>query len=144
MIFLDTSALVKRYIDEPGSDSVESIFGSGEELAVSILAYAEALAALTRRKKAGDLAANALKEAVKSLEADWKRMAVMPLGAHLLPLTKRTINRHNLRGADAVHLASAIFLSQSTGNAIVFAASDMELLAAAKKERLTVLDPQEM
>lgn len=140
MIFLDTSALVKRYIDEPGSKAVEGMFDGGD-VAASILAYAETLAALTRRKKAGDLSARALNSCLAAFETDWKRMTVMPMGPHLLQAIKRVIGRYGLRGADAVHLASAIFLFQSTGVEGTFVASDDELLSAAKRESIPVRNP---
>ncbi|MBI4829882.1 MAG: type II toxin-antitoxin system VapC family toxin [Nitrospinae bacterium] len=141
MIFLDTSALVKRYIDEPGSSRVEKMFTSGEALAVSLLAYAETLAALRRRERAGDISLSDMKSAAMRFEADWKKLAVIPLGDHLKPVIKRVINRRRLRGADAVHLASALFLMQSLETGVAFAASDAELLAAAEKEGVSIYDP---
>ncbi|MBI3793805.1 MAG: type II toxin-antitoxin system VapC family toxin [Nitrospinae bacterium] len=107
MIFFDTSALVKRYVEESGSGFVEKMFSSGETLSVSILAYAETLSALARRAKIGDVSVSALKTISASFEADWKRMLVIPLGSQL-----------------------------------VFVASDVDLLSAAKKEGLEIRNPQ--
>lgn len=51
------------------------------------------------------------------------------------------IARHALRGADSIHLATALWLRKTTRSPVVFVASDSELLNAARAERLTTLNP---
>ena len=53
------------------------------------------------------------------------------------------IARHTLRGADSIHLSTALWLKKATKSPIVFVASDHELLAAARSERLKTLNPSE-
>jgi uncharacterized protein with PIN domain len=48
ILFLDTSALVKLYIAEPGSERMREAAGQGEPVAVSILAFAEMHATFAR------------------------------------------------------------------------------------------------
>lgn len=48
MIYFDSSALVKRYIEEDGSDKVNALLKEGSFAVVSMLAYPEILAAITR------------------------------------------------------------------------------------------------
>ena len=55
MIYLDSSALVKRYTQEEGSDKVNALLEERSIAAASRLAYPEILAAITRRHKAGDI-----------------------------------------------------------------------------------------
>ena len=49
MLYLDASALGKRYADEPGSDAIHSRFNSREKIFTSVLSYAEIQAALGRK-----------------------------------------------------------------------------------------------
>ena len=47
-IFFDSSAFAKRYIDEPGSDSVEAICQNATELALSVICMPEIISAMNR------------------------------------------------------------------------------------------------
>ena len=59
----------------------------------------------------------------------------------LLPIIKTLVHNYPLKGADAVHLASALWLGRSLKENLVFMASDQMLLKAALSEKLLVLDP---
>ena len=49
-VYLDTSSLVKLYVDEPDADDVQRIVGEADVVATSVLAYPEARAAFARRR----------------------------------------------------------------------------------------------
>ena len=53
MIYLDTSALIKRFVEEKGSALVQSMVESGEAVATSKIAYAEVFSGLTRKMREG-------------------------------------------------------------------------------------------
>ena len=55
MIYLDTSALIKRYIWESGSEQIRGMFREKAFIVTSKIAYAEVYAAFTRRRREGDL-----------------------------------------------------------------------------------------
>ena len=54
----------------------------------------------------------------------------------------RVIERHALKGADSVHLSTALWLKETMKENVVFVASDLELLKAAEAEKLKTLNPQ--
>ncbi|HOA75724.1 MAG TPA: hypothetical protein PL151_03835 [Phycisphaerae bacterium] len=64
----------------------------------------------------------------------------MSLG--VIARAQQLIQRHRLRCADAIHLASAVLLAMESGQSVCVVASDAELLAAARAEGFATLDPQ--
>ena len=141
MIYFDTSALVKRYIDEPGSSYVNHLVSEADYVAVSVLAYPELMSALARKQKARELSDADASKAQNRFEADWRSFLVADFQAELLPLIKETVNRHQLRGADSVHLATALWLKRQTGTDLSFATADIALLQAANHESLPTINP---
>lgn len=142
IFFLDTSALIKLYIAEPGSERLREALVRAETLAVSVLAFAEIHAALARRKREGLLLATELEELALRVAADWETLLQVPLEASILALVPSLCGAYPLRGADAVHLASGLFLDRE-GVEVNFACSDRRLLDAAAAEGLEVFDPEQ-
>ena len=140
ILFVDTSALVKLYIAEPGSERMREAVGKGEPMAVSILAFAEMHATFARRKREGLLLATELEQVHQSFTEDWEELTKVPVGASVLKLVPLLCERHPLRGADAVHLASALLLHEE-GLKVTFACSDHQLLRAAAAEGLIPFNP---
>lgn len=143
MIYFDTSALAKNYVWEDGSSGVAKLLLENSDNTTSKLTYVEILSALARRTRIGDLSKSEMKEVVDKFEDDWKGLLIVALHDDLLPITKRVIERHQLRAADSIHLASAVWLKITLKEDIAFISSDLNLLRAAKAERLSPMNPQE-
>jgi predicted nucleic acid-binding protein len=143
MIYFDTGALAKNYVWEDGSPHVAKLILETPENATSKLAYAEILSALVRRTKSGDLSRQKMKEVINRFGDDWNSFLIVDLHDHLLPIVKRVIQKHQLKAADSIHLASAIWLRMALKEDITFASSDLNLLKAARAERLLPMNPQE-
>ncbi len=141
MIYLDSSALVKRYVDEPGSDAVDRLLAEHRYAATSRLAYPEVLSALRRKHAARDFPTRVLTRLIAAFESDWGKLFVLEFEEELLPAVKHAILNHGVKGADAVHLASATWLRSVLKEDVVFACADAKLLAAAKAERLIPFEP---
>jgi uncharacterized protein len=143
MIYLDSSALVKRYIEESGSTRVSDILTKSDLVTVSRLAYAEVLSAITRRQKAGDISIRSFEKITLAFKSDWDRLVVIELWKEVWGFVERIIARHALKAADSIHLSTALWLKQSLKTEVVFIASDIELLKAAQKEKLKIINPQD-
>jgi predicted nucleic acid-binding protein len=141
MIYLDSSALVKRYIAEDGSDAIDRLLAGHPYAATSRLAYPEILSALNRKHRARDFSARILAERIAAFDSDWGKLFVLEFDEELLPIIKQAIRKHAIRGADAVHLASGMWLRSVLKEDVVFACSDSKLLDAARAERLLAFDP---
>jgi predicted nucleic acid-binding protein len=140
ILFLDTSVLVKLYIAEPGSERMREAAGQGEPVAVSVLAFAEIHATFSRRRREELLMDAELEQLRLGFANDWDELKQVPVGAAVLRLVPDLCKNHPLRGADAVHLASALLLHQE-GLEVRFACSDRHLLAAAAAEGLATFNP---
>ena len=140
ILFVDTSVLVKLYIAEPGSERMREAVVKEEQIAASVLAFAEIHAALARRRREGLLLPREHEELRLRFADDWEELMQVPVSAEILAFVPGLCKRHPLRGADAVHLASALLLREE-GLDILFACSDGSLLGAAATEGLAVFDP---
>jgi len=143
MIYFDTSALVKNYVLEDGSSGVAKLLLENPDNATSKLTYAEILSALVRRTRSGDLSLQKMREVIDRFEDDWNSLLIVDLHDDILPIVKRAIEKHQLKAADSIHLASAIWLKISLKEDTAFVSSDLILLRAAKAERLSPMNPQE-
>jgi len=143
MIYADSSALVKRYVKEAGSVRLAEILSFSDVVATSKLAFPELLSAFTRKRRSRELSEKSFRATVRRFEEDWKDFLVVDFHDDLLPLIKTLVVKYALKGADSVHLSSALWLSESSRMSVVFSASDEQLLKAARAERLEVFHPDE-
>jgi hypothetical protein len=132
--FLDSSALVKRYVREPGSDVVARLFRSSSKLAASSLAAFEVAAALFKRARAGDVSTELARKHAARVAADLDEMHVVEARRPVLDLATELVSRRALRAYDAVQLASAMRLARAAGVAVTFVCADEALTAAALAE----------
>jgi predicted nucleic acid-binding protein len=141
MIYLDSSALVKRYTEEAGTDFVKSILTTDGLITTSNLTYPEILSALMRKVRAGEIEKKTFNGIVDKFDKDWDHILVLDFHNDLLPIVKTLIEKHPLKAADAIHLSSALWLKLSSKVDVTFVASDSNLLKAAGAEKLQVMNP---
>lgn len=140
ILFVDSSVLVKLYIEEPGSGRMREAAAQGHPIAASRLTFAEIHATFARRRREGLLRAPEFEQLRLRFGDNWEGLLQVPVGAELLALIPGLCDRHPLRGADALQLASALLLHQERLE-ITFACSDHNLLKAAALEGLAIFDP---
>ena len=140
MIYLDTSALIKRFVNEKGSPLVQSLVQQPEGVATAKIAYAEIFAGLARKLREGHIPKNLHALACRQFERDWPAYLRVDLQDIVLFLARDLSQRHPLRGFDAVHLASALSPRNALGEEVKFAAADGRLLRAAGAENLETLN----
>lgn len=145
--FFDTSALVKRYMQEPGSSWVSAVVdpGAREHIYVCSITEVEVVSAIRRRQCGGTLPASdataMLKQFRDELAQHLNAIEVTPgLMAHAAFLA----DTHALRANDAIQLAAAVELSTeclALKIPLVLVSADGELNIAAEAEGLTVDNP---
>lgn len=138
ILYLDTSAIVKLYVDEDGSPLVRSAVQAAEVVATSRVAYAETRAALAAASRQGRIAEAERAVAAAAFRADWRSFCVVHVTQELVELAADLAEEKALRGFDAIHLASAVFLLQRTGQVVRFLAWDRRLNQAAAEMGLQV------
>jgi predicted nucleic acid-binding protein len=140
MTYLDTSALVKRFVAETGSPVVHALVIRHGPVATAKIAYAEVHAGLARKRREGHLSERQYVSTCRLFETDWRAYVRVDLHDEVLVLARDLLRRHPLKGFDAIHLASALSLSTALSEEITFAAADTRLLDAARAERLRALN----
>ena len=134
ILYLDTSALVKRYFHEPYSEDVLSRWQEAEEIATSSVAYAESLASFYRKKRETELEDALLEQIVRNLRSDWHSFIRIQVNEELNEYIDKAIEAHPIRGFDAIHLASAMIMHENFQNRLLFACFDQRLKQAAQTE----------
>lgn len=103
MLFLDTSAVVKRYVAEDGSEQVAELMEDDRDWCASALCYPETRVTICHL----GFDAEALAALASAADADWERFFVVPLDELCLAQAVEIGCVHRVRTLDAVHLAAA-------------------------------------
>jgi predicted nucleic acid-binding protein len=138
ILYLDTSSLVKLYVEEEGSDLVHLWVEAADVVATSRVALPEMLAAVARRWREGDLSDDGFNTVRGAITGQWQDLAVVNLNE---VSAGNLAVRHGLRGFDAVHLAAALDVLSAAGSRgipMAFSSFDGQLNRAAHGEGLEV------
>jgi predicted nucleic acid-binding protein len=134
ILYLDTSSLVKLYVDEPGTGDVRSSMEEAAIAATSIVAYAEARAAFARKFRESSLTSEEYRGIKEALDADWDKYLVLRVTDDLVQEAGMLAEKHALRGFDSIHLACAVTLRRESTSRVKFSCYDEELKQAFLKE----------
>jgi uncharacterized protein len=144
IVYFDTSALVATYVADSCTREALRARRAATALATSLLTYAETLAAFGALARARALNRAQRTKAESRFVADWPDFHRVRLDLRLLPDVRRLLGRHALKGADAIHLASASAVTRgcaAAGLEVRFACDDRALAKAAVAEGLTLAWP---
>jgi len=133
ILYVDTSALVKLYVDEAGALLVRQGVQGAEVVATSEIAYVEIRAAVARRRREGALTAGDYKRLLRRLHTDWSEFLLIAVGSSLIRDAGAIAEQYRLRAYDAVHLAAGLVVQRQMEEPVTFACWDRVLAAAAAK-----------
>ncbi len=142
---METSSTVKFYllkanILEEGSQEVKKAVEEAEYVTTAIVTYAETRAALAMARRQMRLPNDEeYRRLVQALNEDWPRYTPIPLSDGIVRLAGDLAEKHALRGYDAVQLASALDLVNSTPATVGFSSWDNDLVIAARREGLRIV-----
>lgn len=136
LAFWDSSAFVKLLIDEVGSDVAEALWNDPGPTAASRLVVPEVSAALAAARRAGRLDGAAHRTAQREWAGYRDEVDVIEITSTLADRAAALAVKHDLSGADAVHLATALELRERS---MIIASWDRRLAAAAVAERVIVV-----
>ena len=129
--YCDANFFVKLVlIHEPDADLAREKFDEGGELNTSLLSVPEAHSAIAREARRGALNAEQVAMALDALERVWDRVGFVELNDELAQSAAELLHRYPLSGADAVHLATALY--NGVPNTLSFATWDKRLARAAR------------
>ena len=133
-LYLDTSVLVKLYVEEEGAPVVRNAVAQAELVATAAIAYVEARAAFVRRRHEGGLSTAEYRRIIRNVDSDWARYLVVEVTDSLIRDAARLAEAHRLRAYDAIHLASAAAVHDRLAEPIMFASWDAGLEKVARRE----------
>ena len=106
-LYLDSSALAKRYVEEPGTKEVVAACTAATEILLSAAALPELVSMLCRLKREAKLTEAAYQSLKEQLAANLEDATVMDVGNEVLAEAVACLERHPLKALDAIHVASA-------------------------------------
>ncbi|MHB1253786.1 MAG: type II toxin-antitoxin system VapC family toxin [Candidatus Humimicrobiaceae bacterium] len=136
--YFDTSAIVKLYIHETGSEEVREIFDLSDILATSNIAYVETISVFTRINNEKKLSDSDYKNIISNFKKDWEDLFVLKIDNTIIKTAGQFIESYKIKGYDSVHLASAVIFGQRINKIINFCCWDKKLNEAALKENLSI------
>lgn len=149
-VYLDSSAIVKRYVKEKGSRSVDILYHALEEISAkeqlvifSAWNLGEAFGAIDTKGQRGDIDKETTIEALTLLSQETRKFVAMrkiriiPIGARVLARSRELVLKYHIYQADALQIESA-----RQGHAHLFISSDKKLLECARSEQLESLNPE--
>jgi predicted nucleic acid-binding protein len=139
ILYLDASALVKRYIEEKGSQDVKAWVEVADMVVTGLISRVEVAAAIARASRMNLISLDESLAALRQFRSEWENF-------HRLPITENTVARgdslaveHDLRGYDATHLACALIWQETLGMPVTLVSFDSQLIEAAKRVNMTCL-----
>jgi predicted nucleic acid-binding protein len=143
IFYADSSALVKRYVNEAGSARVQAACHPANDniIAIAIIGLVEIAAALGMKVRQNLLLSPVRDRLLMDLQKDGRdQYWLIDIDQDLVLEAILLTQRHKLRGYDAAHLASALFLTRALARegieAPTLLSSDLELIQAAQAEGL--------
>ena len=132
-LYLDTSTLVKLYVSEPGSLDVMDMLDGADAVTTCVVSYAEARAAMARRRRDRTLSPQEFARSRDAFEADWAAMLTVEVTVALVRRAGAIAERYGLRAYDSIQLAAYEQVALDAGvEQTTFSSADRELNRAAK------------
>jgi predicted nucleic acid-binding protein len=135
IVYFDASAFVKLVVDEDGSDLAAQLWNGCDTAVSSRLAYPEVCAALAAAGRNRQLGPSDLRSAQRAWDGFWAATRAVELTDAVGRRAGALARAHRLRGADAVHLASALAVRDPD---LVVAVWDRQLSAGVQAEQLRI------
>ncbi|MFN5162456.1 MAG: type II toxin-antitoxin system VapC family toxin [Cyanobacteriota bacterium] len=139
ILFCDTSALLKLFIDEQGSEAMIRARSSSQGSAVCRITWAESMAAFAQRTRFKGARQSGLDQARSMFEQAWPDFVIAEVTQPLVEKAGTYAEAFGLRGYDSVQLAAAHYLHEQLDLPLTFACFDRRLNQAAQLLQLDVL-----
>jgi uncharacterized protein len=152
MLYLDSSALIKRYFREKGSDVMNARFDRGGQIYTSTLTYAEVQSAFGRAFRMKEITGARLGELREAFVQDWSfGLSALEVDTRTMIALPKLVEQYSLKASDAVHLSTAYWLRDSLrisshrsaqADSVEFGVADKTLGQIAIQCGLRVFNPE--
>ena len=143
MNYFDTSAFIKAFLVEVGTETTKHLLLRGGLAATATITYAEMYSGFSRKKREGGLSTNQYHSVCEEFDSYWFSCVQVELTKDILTRARTLLQRHPLRAFVAIHLASALSLTHDLGESLTILAADDRLLRAAEAEDLVTVNVEQ-
>lgn len=133
--YFDTSAMVKGYLREEGTDQVLELIESSDSMGACVICLPELISALCRHVREGKLTRQQYKDVRGAFLDDMADADIVQLTGAVVDRSMQLLEQLPLRAADALHISSAI-----EWKADRFVSSDHQQLDVASKAGLECVE----
>ena len=138
ILYTDTSALVKKYIFEAGSDEVIMFFDQNPTIGTTTITRIEMAAAISKSMRYKWVGENDANVAWNVFQSHWPSYNRLPVSETIIEHAISLVWRHSLRTNDSLQLSRALAWQEMVGEEVVFVCFNQQLLEAAKLEGLHI------
>jgi len=138
ILYLDDCALVKSYVEEPGSADTLTLINQADISGTAIVTRAGVAAGLAKARRRGALSQKEADEAIALFHQEWPQLVHVMASEVVVARADSLAWEYTLRGYDAVHLASALVWQETLASPITLATFDKALWKAAKAVNIDV------
>ncbi len=114
--YVDTSSLIKLYIEETGTDAIRALVHEASVVATSAVTNVEMRASLAALRRARRLTPSAYAATRKEFASDWDGLVAIAVSTDVIRAAGDLAERHQLRTLDAIHLASFVQILERAGH----------------------------
>jgi predicted nucleic acid-binding protein len=138
ILYLDASALVKRYVSEPGSVEVSAAISEAQVTGTALLSRAEVAAALAKAVRVEALSQEDALASLQTFRAEWPDLVRVQVTEMIVAHADAIAWHHGLRGYDAVHVSAASAWQDALGERVTLATFDRHQWTVATSVGLEV------
>ncbi len=138
IVYADTSALVKLFVSEAGSERVRDLMSRAKIIGTGLLTRVELGAALARSVQRGLFSPSEALKARERVREIWPTWVHIIVDEAIVSRAEALAWTYTLRGYDAIHLACALAWQEHLGHPVILATFDRELWEVARQAKLSV------
>jgi predicted nucleic acid-binding protein len=142
ILYLGASALVKRYLEEPGASEVREVVSRADVAGTSLISRAEVSAALAKAVRMDALTQDEAWDGLQVFRAEWPDLPQVQVTGTVIARADAFAWEHGLRGYDAVHLATAPVWQEMMCESVTLSTFDRRLWTTAKRVGLVPHPPE--
>jgi len=141
LLFFDTSALVKRYYQEAGTERVDELIDGDDDVVISSLAIIETVSAFRRKYNRDELSRDRMNGLLSEFfEEALANFVVVPVAESIVSFSFELVLEDDLRTLDSLQLAAALSLDTDS-RGVRFITADGRLKAVAERRDLRASNP---
>jgi predicted nucleic acid-binding protein len=133
ILYLDASALVKRYVQESGSKEVGDAIAGADVVGTALISRPEVVAALAKAVRMDALTREEATACLQVFRGEWPDLMRVQVTDMVITRADTFAWDHGLRGYDAVHLAAASVWQDALGEQVTLSTFDHQLWTVARQ-----------